>query len=165
MNSIIVTVAAASRIANISPFQIEAVGKQGTDVYVQLKKGGHLKFHYNRFWNDFHAGRKTRGVFLAKKENGVIAYGSLLDESTSCFWDVQGSDGKHYRINIYQEQNQNRLTCECEDYKKQEKSEEVKIPFCKHCWAVVKYEEFESFQDFNEKFLKAYPKNPQPLEY
>lgn len=157
MNSIIVTVAAASRVANMSRYQIEAVGKQGTEVYVHLKKGGQIQFHYNRFWNDFHASRKARGALLAKEENGVMPFSSLTNETRSCFWDVRGSGYKYYRVNVQWKENQNRMTCECDDYKKQEESEEVKIPFCKHCWAVVEYEGFKSFQDFNEKFLKPYP--------
>lgn len=160
MNSIIVTVAAASRVADISRYQIEAVGKQGTEVYVQLKRGGQIQFHYNRFWNDFHAGRKARGVSLAREENGVIPFSSLTDETKSCFWDVRGKGYKYYRINIETKGEQNKLTCECDDYKKQEESGEIKIPFCKHCWAVVEYEGFTSFQDFRDYFLRKQSHKP-----
>lgn len=147
---IYVSKAAASRITGIPAFWFSSYSIKRDDIYVKFKEviegRSEIKIHVSYFINDFQETRKERGSKL-----GVVPHhirnerknGDVLDELV--YWNVEGKEVPFYSVYPGEK---GELICECKDYKEQEKG--ITEPFCKHCWAVLKFENWSY-----KKYLKT----------
>lgn len=145
--SLYISKAAAARITGVPACRFGKHRIEGESVTFQINLGEQkeIKIHASYFYNDFHKTRKLKGEKLEVVSHTFRPDRNETVKDELSFWNVEGKEKPFY--SVYPDE-KGKLICECEDFKKQE--EALAEPFCKHCWAVLKFEGW-SYQRYCEK--------------